>query len=86
MITLARIQVAGDGAMVGTVILHTLQQLGQVAQAVGYTGSTDFDPGKPDGTARKLMDSSRLNALGWQATISLAPGLSLAYQDFLQHL
>jgi GDP-L-fucose synthase len=65
----------------------TIAQVAQaVSQAVGYTGSIDFDPGKPDGTLRKLMDSSRLNALGWRAKVGLAQGLSLAYQDFLQNL
>ncbi|NBW01858.1 MAG: GDP-L-fucose synthase, partial [Betaproteobacteria bacterium] len=40
---------------------------------------------KPDGTPRKLMDSSRLNALGWRASIDLEEGLKIAYQDFLKH-
>lgn len=56
-----------------------------VSQAVGYAGSIDFDPSKPDGTPRKLMDSSRLNALGWHARVSLAEGLAATYLDFLQH-
>ena len=65
----------------------TIAELAQaVGQAVGFTGSIDFDPSKPDGTPRKLMDSSRLNAMGWQAHIDLARGLSLAYQDFLKKL
>ena len=38
---------------------------------------------QPDGAPRKLMDSSRLNALGWQAEVGLQDGLKLAYQDFL---
>ena len=63
----------------------TIAELAQaVGQAVGFTGRIDFDPSKPDGTPRKLMDSSRLNALGWQAHIDLTQGLSLAYQDFLK--
>lgn len=53
-----------------------------IANVVGYEGEIDFDPGKPDGTPRKLLDSSRLNALGWRARMSLADGLKLAYQDF----
>lgn len=56
-----------------------------VSQAVGFKGRIDFDPTKPDGTPRKLMDSSRLNALGWRAKVNLAEGLSTTYQDFLQH-
>ena len=64
----------------------TIAELAQaVGRAVGFTGRIDFDPSKPDGTPRKLMDSSRLNAMGWHAHIDLARGLSLAYQDFLQH-
>ena len=62
----------------------TIAQVAQaVSLAVGYQGSIDFDPGKPDGTPRKLMDSSRLNALGWHARVGLKEGLSMAYQDFL---
>jgi len=57
-----------------------------VGQVVGYEGEIDFDASKPDGAPRKLMDSSRLNALGWQATVNLQDGLTLAYQDFLQQV
>jgi GDP-L-fucose synthase len=55
-----------------------------IGKTVGYQGEITFDPTKPDGAPRKLMDSSRLNALGWQAKIGLEQGLKLAYQDFLQ--
>jgi len=55
-----------------------------IAQAVGYTGQIEFDATKPDGAPRKWMDSSRLNALGWQAKVSLIEGLSVAYQDFVK--
>ena len=54
-----------------------------VGQTVGYQGTIDFDTSKPDGSPRKLMDSSRLNALGWQAQVGLEVGLAAAYQDFL---
>ena len=61
----------------------TIQQLAQaVGKTVGYQGVIDFDTSKPDGSPRKLMDSRRLNALGWQAQVQLAQGLALAYQDF----
>ncbi len=53
-----------------------------IAQTVGFKGRITFDPTKPDGTPRKLMDSSRLHALGWRATTSLEGGLALAYEDF----
>ena len=56
-----------------------------IARVVGYTGAIAVDPAQPDGTPRKLMDSRRLNALGWQPAIALEQGLAGAYADFLQH-
>ena len=53
-----------------------------ISNAVGYQGEILFDPEKPDGTPRKLMDSKRLNRLGWSPTVSLELGLAKAYQDF----
>jgi GDP-L-fucose synthase len=57
-----------------------------IAQTVGYTGQIEFDTSKPDGAPRKWMDSSRLNALGWQAKVDLHQGLAAAYQDFVSKL
>jgi len=54
-----------------------------IGQTVGYKGRITYDSSKPDGTPRKLMDSSRLNVLGWQAHITLEEGLVSAYKDFL---
>lgn len=54
-----------------------------IGKVVGYMGKIRFDTTKPDGPPRKLMDSSRLNALGWKSTTGLTEGLTLAYQDFL---
>jgi len=54
-----------------------------VGNAIGYQGLIDFDTSKPDGSPRKLMDSSRLNVLGWQARTALADGLVQAYAAFL---
>jgi len=56
-----------------------------IAKVIGYGGAIEFDPAKPDGTPRKLMDSTRLNNLGWQASVSLEEGLRLAYNDFLKN-
>ena len=56
-----------------------------VARTVGYNGPIHADPTKPDGTPRKLMDSTRLNALGWQAQVGLEVGLKAAYEDLLAH-
>jgi GDP-L-fucose synthase len=55
----------------------------EVARTTGYQGGIEFDTSKPDGSPRKLMDSSRLAALGWQAKVSLQVGLATAYKDFL---
>jgi GDP-L-fucose synthase len=54
-----------------------------IGKTVGFEGAIDFDTSKPDGTPRKLMDSQRLNALGWQARVDLTTGLARAYADFL---
>ena len=63
----------------------TILQVAQiVARTVGYTGQILTDPTKPDGTPRKLMDSSRLNLLGWKARVGLDAGLQAAYKDFLK--
>ncbi len=56
-----------------------------VARATGFDGQIRFDASKPDGTPRKLMDSSRLHSLGWQAKVDLQSGLAMTYQDFLAH-
>ena len=62
----------------------TIAELAQVVgQTVGYQGRIEFDSSKPDGAPRKWMDSSRLNALGWQARVALADGLEQAYASFL---
>lgn len=54
-----------------------------ISEVVGYQGKIVFDPSKPDGTYRKLMDCSKLHALGWKESIKLKDGLGLAYQAFL---
>jgi GDP-L-fucose synthase len=57
-----------------------------IARVIGFQGDIAFDPSKPDGAPRKLMDSTRLNKLGWQAQVGLEDGLKAAYKDFLaQH-
>ncbi len=54
-----------------------------VARAVGFRGKLRFDTSKPDGTPRKLLDSARINALGWKPRTRMDAGIALAYQDFL---
>ena len=57
-----------------------------VADVCGFKGDIVTDTTKPDGPPRKLMDSSRLNALGWSPEVCLEDGLKLAYNDFLSQL
>jgi GDP-L-fucose synthase len=71
---------------VGTGVDCTIKELTEtVAKVVGFAGEIVWDTSKPDGTPRKLMDVSRLRALGWQASIPLEEGLRDAYQWFLAH-
>lgn len=57
-----------------------------VAETVGFNGTIETDPSKPDGTMRKLLDVSRLMGSGWTPTISLRDGLATAYRDFCSSL
>jgi GDP-L-fucose synthase len=57
-----------------------------IARTVGYDGRIVTDPSKPDGTPRKLTDSTLLRSTGWSPTVDLSQGLSKAYEDYLQHL
>lgn len=62
----------------------TIAELSErIGRTVGYTGRIEYDASKPDGTPRKLMDSSRLTALGWTPSTGLSEGLRRAYEDFL---
>jgi GDP-L-fucose synthase len=68
----------GTGEEVTTADLARL-----IADVVGYRGKLVFDATRPDGTPRKLLDVSKLNALGWQSRMSLPAGLERSYADFL---
>lgn len=57
-----------------------------VAGVVGFEGSIVTDPSKPDGTPRKLLDVSRLEAMGWKARVGLREGVESTYTWFLEHL
>ena len=62
----------------------TIKQLTElVAKVVGYTGEILWDPTKPDGTPRKLLDVTKLEKLGWHYKTELEEGIRLTYQDFL---
>lgn len=63
----------------------TIRELAETAQrVVGFQGSLVFDTGKPDGTPRKLLDVSRLSALGWASRIGLADGIAQVYRWYLE--
>ncbi|HAS8452261.1 TPA: GDP-L-fucose synthase [Vibrio vulnificus] len=69
---------------VGTGVDCTIREMAEtMAKVVGFEGKVVFDSTKPDGTPRKLMDVSRLAALGWRYQVSLEQGLSKTYQWFL---
>ena len=71
---------------VGTGVDCTIRELAKtLKRVVGFPGELKFDSTKPDGTARKLMDVSRLGQLGWTAKISLEQGLTTTYQWFLDN-
>lgn len=71
---------------VGTGLDCTIRELAETMQrVVGFRGKLVFDTSKPDGAPRKLMDASRLKALGWEAGITLEQGLRHTYQWFLDH-
>lgn len=71
---------------IGTGRELTVRQLAEkIKEVVGYTGELRFDPSKPDGTPRKLLDVSKLTALGWTAHTSLDDGLRATYRDYLAH-
>jgi GDP-L-fucose synthase len=56
-----------------------------IAKVVGFQGVTSWDPSKPDGTPRKLLDVSKLTSLGWTYKIELRTGLRATYQDYIAH-
>ena len=68
---------------VGTGVDLSIRELAeQVAATVGFDGCIHWDHSKPDGTAKKLLDVSRLSAMGWRAKIALSEGLVSTVKDF----
>lgn len=69
---------------IGTGLEVSIKDLAEIVKRiVGYEGEIKWDSSKPDGTPRKLMDVSKLHALGWHHQIELAHGIELAFHDFL---
>jgi len=65
----------------------TIRELAElIKKVVGFKGETLFDTSKPDGPPKKLMDSSKLNRLGWKPSVTLEAGLTIAYKDFLSKI
>jgi GDP-L-fucose synthase len=77
----------GDGWVnVGWGRDETIAELADtIRRVVGFTGELRFDPSKPDGTPRKLLDTSRLTALGWSPQIGLEAGIRSTYEWFLNN-
>src|SRR6195256_5622953 len=75
---------SGELVNVGTGEDITIAEFARVVAAtVGYTGAISFDPSRPDGTPRKLLDVTRLAKLGWRARTSLKDGIKFSYHAFL---
>jgi len=72
---------------VGTGTDLTIRELAQtIAQVVRFSGTFVYDRTKPDGTPRKVLDVSRIRALGWTPQVALPEGIALAYRDFLERV
>lgn len=56
-----------------------------ICTIVGFSGTLEFDANKPDGTPRKLLDCSKMNALGWRAATDLPQGIKTTYEWYLEH-
>lgn len=68
---------------IGTGFEMSIRELAELArQIIGFEGSIDWDSSQPDGTPRKLLDTSRLFALGWKPEINLEQGIRMVYEDF----
>jgi GDP-L-fucose synthase len=71
---------------VGTGIDISIKDLAElIKKIIGFGGEIKFDPTKPDGAPRKLMDVAKLHSRGWKHTVNLNEGIKLAYADFLSN-
>ncbi|MES2212634.1 MAG: GDP-L-fucose synthase [Pseudomonadota bacterium] len=76
---------AGNIINIGSGQDMTIQALADtISKVIGFTGEIVFDASKPDGTPRKLLDISKMSALGWKARYSLEEGIKRSYADFLE--
>ena len=67
--------------------LKTIRELAEtIKTVVGFEGELTFDTSKPDGTPRKLVDTSKINELGWSAKVELREGVKRAYDWYLENM
>jgi GDP-L-fucose synthase len=72
---------------IGTGQDYSIKELAySIASVIGYNGQINWDTSKPDGAPRKLLDSSRMRALGWQPSIEFTQGLETTYQWYLENI
>ena len=72
---------------VGTGVDISIRDLAeQISKVVHFHGRIEWDTSKPDGTPKKQLDVSRLQTMGWNSSVSLTHGLTMAYQDFKESL
>jgi GDP-L-fucose synthase len=77
----------GEFVNVGVGMEITIRDLAElIVDVIGFSGQLVFDNSKPDGSPRKLLDVSRLQALGWKARIGFREGIAMAYADYLQNV
>lgn len=77
----------GEFVNVGVGMEITIRELAEmIVDVIGFSGQLVFDASKPDGTPRKLLDVSRLHALGWSAKTGFRDGISKAYADYLKNI
>ncbi len=77
---------SGEIINVGTGIDVTIRELAEmICRAAGYTGRLAFDASKPDGTPRKLLDVSRLTALGWKPKVALEDGIAGTWRWYVEN-
>ena len=73
----------GELINIGTGLDCTIEELAEtIKEVVGFNGSLNFDTSKPDGTMRKVVDTTKINNLGWKSEVSLREGLKKTYKDF----
>ena len=70
---------------IGTGREQTIRELAnKICKTIGYTGAIKFDPSKPDGTPRKILDITKIRGIGWEAKTSFDEGIEAAYADYLE--